>query len=96
MPLGEATPLDTGAALGAEHDAVVPPLVPLQLHVHGPVPLAVEAVPMLHRLVVGVVVAVTPLLVPHAPFTDEFAGVRGSLLIAHEPLPHDHQKPPLF
>ncbi len=53
----------------AEQLAVVPPLDPVQLHVHGPVPLTVVAVPALQRLVVGAVVKVPPLDEPHTPFT---------------------------
>ena len=29
----------------SEHDAVLPPLLPAQLHDHGPLPLTVDAVP---------------------------------------------------
>jgi hypothetical protein len=54
----------------AEHDAVVPPLLPTQLHVHDdPVSDTVVAVPALHRFVVGSLVVGTPLAEPHCPFT---------------------------
>ncbi len=53
----------------AEQLAVVPPLDPVQLHVHGPVPSCVVGVPELQRLVVGADVKVPPLAEPHAPFT---------------------------
>ena len=49
--------------------AVVPPFVPEQLQVHGPVPLTDVAFPALQRFVVGIVVTVNPFDVPHAPLT---------------------------
>jgi hypothetical protein len=49
--------------------AVVPPLEPAQVHDHGPEPVTDEAVPVLHRLVVGAVLTVVPFADPHAPFT---------------------------
>ena len=56
----------------AEQFAVVPPFEPLQLQVHGPLPLTLLSVPAAQRLLVGFIVKVCPLDVPHAPFT-EFA-----------------------
>src|SRR5208282_3681177 len=47
--------------------AFVPLFVPLQLHVHGPLPLTAVAVPKLHRFVVGAAARFAPLLPPHAP-----------------------------
>jgi hypothetical protein len=44
----------------------MPPLEPAQLHDQGFVPLMDEAVPLLHRLPVGSVVA-APAAEPHAP-----------------------------
>ena len=47
------TPL-TGAGVSfAEHCAAVPPFDPAQVQSHGPLPLTLDAVPVLHRLVVG-------------------------------------------
>jgi hypothetical protein len=54
---------------GAEHIAVVPPFVPVQLHVYGPVPVTVVAVPALHKPEVGADAVATPLALPHCPFT---------------------------
>jgi hypothetical protein len=51
------------------HDAVVPPLLPAQLHDHGPLPLTVDAVPAVQRLAVGALVRLPPFEEPHAPFT---------------------------
>src|SRR3954447_15193265 len=56
-------------ARDALQEAVVPPLRPMQLQVHGPIPVTMEAVPVLHRLVVGALVRVTPLAPPQAPYT---------------------------
>src|SRR3954451_22257833 len=50
-------------------EAVVPPLKPKQLQVHGPIPVTMEAVPVLHRLVVGALAMVTRLAPPQEPFT---------------------------
>ncbi len=52
---------------GAEHESVVPPFVPVQLHVHPPVPETVVAVPELHKFVVGLVVTPTPSAEPQEP-----------------------------
>jgi len=53
----------------AEHDAVVPPLVPRHCQVHGPLPDTVVAVPVEQRLAVGLVETVVPFAEPHTPFT---------------------------
>lgn len=52
----------------AEQLAVVPPPIPAQVQVHGPVPATAEAVPALHKCV-GVLLKVSPLSVPQTPFT---------------------------
>lgn len=53
----------------ALQDAVVPPFEPTHDQFHGPEPVTLEAVPAEQRFVVGAVVRVVPLLVPHTPFT---------------------------
>ena len=53
----------------AEHDAVVPPLVPRHCQVHGPVPDTVVAVPAEQRLLVGLDATVLPFADPQTPFT---------------------------
>jgi len=69
-PLDEPhVPFTGGGKSCAEQEAVVPPLEPAQLQLHGPVPETVEAVPVLHRLVVGADGRVMPLEEPQAPFT---------------------------
>ena len=52
----------------AEQLAFVPPLEPAHDQLHGPVPLTVDAVPVLRKLV-GVVESVAPFEEPHTPFT---------------------------
>ncbi len=49
--------------------AVVPPFVPAQLHVQGPVPETVDGVPVEQRFVVGADDTVVPFEDPQAPFT---------------------------
>src|SRR6185437_12163762 len=53
-----ATPLAVPHApliiAGARQTAIVPPLLPIQFHDHGPLPFTFEAVPALQRLAVGV------------------------------------------
>lgn len=49
--------------------ALLPPFLPAQLQVHGPLPLTPLAVPVLHKLVVGAVVKVLPLALPQTPLT---------------------------
>jgi hypothetical protein len=51
----------------AEQPALVPPLAPLHVHVHGPLPLTDDAVPVVQRLAVGAAVRSAPLLLPQAP-----------------------------
>ena len=67
-------PLTGVAASLSEHDAVLPPLLPAQLHAHGPLPLTVDAVPAVQRLAVGLALAVAPFEEPHAPLTWNRAG----------------------
>ena len=49
----------------AEQFAAVPPFNPVQLHVHGPLPLTVVGVPALQRFVEGADVNVPPFDDPH-------------------------------
>ena len=53
----------------AEHDAIVPPLLPAHVQLHGPEPVTDDAVPALQKLPVGAAVSVWPLLLPQAPLT---------------------------
>ena len=54
---------------GAEHCAVLPPLLSAHIHDHGPVPPTADAVPALQRSVVGAELTATPLEEPHEPLT---------------------------
>jgi hypothetical protein len=65
-PLDE---LPESALFRAKHPATVPPVVPVQFQIHEEVPSEVtaEAVPAVHRLVVGAELMVAPLAEPHAP-----------------------------
>lgn len=56
------------ATSGAEQDAAVPPSMPRQLHVHGPLPLRFAAVPAEQSPLKGAVPVPTPFAGPHAPF----------------------------
>jgi hypothetical protein len=62
-------PLTREANKGAEQRAVEPNLLPVQLQYQGPVPVTDEAIPTLHRLVVGAVTAAAPLAAPQEPST---------------------------
>ena len=55
----------------AEQMADAPPLLPTHDQLHGPVPVTVEAVPVVQRLVVRAVVTTVLLAVPQAPLTKE-------------------------
>jgi hypothetical protein len=61
----------TGAELRyAVHIEGVPPFVPSHVQYQGPVPVVVDAVPVLQRLVVGAVVTVVKLAAPQVPLVD--------------------------
>ena len=53
----------------AEQFAVVPPSIPMQVQVHGPLPLTAPAVPAEQRLVSGAEINVWPFEGPQAPFS---------------------------
>ena len=48
---------------------VVPPFVPAQVQLQGPLPVILDAVPVAQRLLVGVVETVTLLALPQVPLT---------------------------
>src|SRR6185369_10418192 len=60
--------------------AVVPPPLPAQVQLQGPLPLTVEVVPALHRLAAGADKIVVPLEVPHAPLTRLVASGGGGMV----------------
>ena len=67
--VGVGVGVGVDAASDAEQLAVVPPLEPPQLHVHGPEPATDDDVPVEQRLVEGLDDAVVPFADPHAPLT---------------------------
>ena len=84
----------------SEHDTVLPPLLPAQVHAHGPLPLTAEAAPVLHRFAVGAVLTDPPFALPHTPFTGVAEAVFSAEQVAVVPplLPaqvHDHGPLPL-
>ena len=97
---GPHWPLTGAEASSARQVAVVPPLLPAQLHDHGPLPLTGEAAPAVQRLAVGALVRLAPFEVPQAPFTGcaEATLVAEQVAVVPPPLPaqlHDHGPLPL-
>jgi len=78
---------DVDANTGAEQLAVVPPLEPPQLHVHGPEPATVDDVPAEHRLLEGADDACVPLADPHAPLTATGAAPTVTVVLATADVP---------
>jgi hypothetical protein len=78
----------TGAGGAAEfkivalHIAVVPPLIPAHVQLHGPLPVKAEVVPAEQRFAVGATVRVLPLLLPQVPFIAARAKVAVTVLAA--------------
>ena len=68
-PDGGVDPPPPATVIDAEQLAVVPPLEPPQLHVHGPEPATDDAVPVEQRLVEGMDDTVVPFADPHTPLT---------------------------
>ena len=71
-PVGtEPPPPEVGGVVAAAvlQLAVVPPLLPAQLHFQGPLPVIEDAVPAVQRLFVGAAEKLAPFEEPHAPFT---------------------------
>jgi hypothetical protein len=75
------------AASDAEQVAVVPPLEPPQLHVHGPEPATDDAVPAVQRLVEGLDDAVVPFADPHTPLTGAGAAFTATVVLAAGDVP---------
>ena len=66
----------------AEQLALVPPLEPPQLHVHGPEPATDDAVPAEQRLAEGLDDAVVPFADPHTPLTGAGAAFTATVVLA--------------
>jgi hypothetical protein len=71
----------------AEQLALVPPLEPPQLHVHGPEPATDDAVPAEQRLAEGLDDAVVPFADPHAPLTGAGAAFTATVVLATGDVP---------
>ena len=71
----------------AEQLALVPPLEPPQLHVHGPEPATDDDVPVEQRLVDGAEDAVVPFADPHAPLAATAAAFTATVVLATEDVP---------
>ena len=71
----------------AEQVALVPPLEPPQLHVHGPEPATDEAVPAVQRLVEGADETVVPFADPHAPLTGVWLVFTDTVVLAAGDVP---------
>jgi hypothetical protein len=83
--LGGVDPPDTDA--DAEQLAVLPPLEPPQLHIHGPEPATDDAVPAEQRLVEGLDDAVIPFADPHTPLTGAGAAFTATVVLAAGDVP---------
>ena len=97
-PVEPLVPLEPLEASLSVHEAVLPPLLPAQLHAHGPLPLTVEAVPAVQRFAVGLALTVVPFALPHAPFTGGGGSSAEQVAVVPPPLPaqlHDHGPLPL-
>jgi hypothetical protein len=69
-------------------------LLPAQDQFHGPVPVTVEAAPVVQSPVVGALLTAAPLVVPHDPFTADVA--TGAEHLATPSLIHDQVHAPLM
>jgi len=84
------TPLTISISLQA---TVAPPLTPLQDQLHGPLPPTAEALPLLHKPVVGALDAAAPEAAPHEPLTGALQAIVSVLFVlfvqfqVHGPLP---------
>jgi hypothetical protein len=65
----------------AEQLAVVPPLEPPQLQVHGPAPATDDAVPVEQRLAEGLDDTVVPFADPHTPLTGAWAAFTATVTL---------------
>ena len=78
---------DPDAAVDAVQLAVVPPLEPPQLHVHGSEPTTDDDVPTEQRFVEGADDAVVPFADPHAPLTAAVAAFTATVVLAGADVP---------
>ena len=78
---------DPDAEPDAEQLAVVPPLEPPQLHVHGPEPATDDAVPAEQRLAEGLDDTVVPFADPHTPLTGAGLAFTATVVLAAGDVP---------
>jgi hypothetical protein len=71
----------------AVHVALAPPLEPPQLHVHGPDPATVDAVPAEQRLAEGLDDTVVPFADPHTPLTGAALAPTATVVLAAGDVP---------
>src|SRR5438876_8228026 len=86
-PDGGVDPPPPATEADAEQLALVPPLEPPQLHVHGPEPATDDAVPAEQRLVEGMDDAVVPFADPHTPLTGAGAAFTATVVLAAGDVP---------
>jgi hypothetical protein len=84
-PVGGVDPPAT--VTDAEQVAVVPPLEPPQLQVHGPEPATDDAVPAEQRLAEGLEDVVVPFDDPHTPLTAAGAAFTATVVLAAADVP---------
>jgi hypothetical protein len=63
--------------MGAVQLALLPPLAPAQVHVHGPEPETTEALPAVQRPEVGALATAAPSAGPHAALTVQVSDAGG-------------------
>lgn len=80
-------PDDPELVIDAEQVAVVPPLDPPHVHVHGPEPDTDEAVPAEQRLVDGADATVVPLADPHTPLMGAGPAFTATVVLAAGDVP---------
>lgn len=81
------------AGLLALQLALVPPKIPIQVQFHGPVPSTDDGVPLLQRLVVGIVVVLIPCEVPQVALTARVGAVHGAFAPPFDPAQVQFQGP---
>jgi hypothetical protein len=81
---GVGVGVDADADPDAEQLAVMPPLEPPQLQVHGPEPVTEDDVPVEQRLVEGADDIVVPFADPQTPLTATASAVTTTVVLAPE------------
>ena len=87
MGVGVGVGVDPVPDADAEQLKLAPPLEPPQLHVHGPEPATVDAVPVEQRLAEGADDTVVPFADPHAPLIGAGLAVTATVVLATGDVP---------